>query len=87
MRSGRVGVGAVCPETSSFRRDLHRLGGATRVGNLSEQLWGDSPERRRGCSHSIESSLDHDMREPGFTLPGGVGENHAEAVSAVGSEA
>jgi len=26
-------------------------------------------------------------QEPGFTLLGGVGENHAEAVSAVGSEA
>jgi hypothetical protein len=34
----------------------------------------------------LESSLDHDMREPGFTLLGGVGENLAEAVSAVGSE-
>lgn len=29
-----------------LRRDLRHLGGATRVGKLSEQLWGDSPERR-----------------------------------------
>jgi hypothetical protein len=29
------------------RRNLRRLGGATRVGNFSEQLWGDSPERRQ----------------------------------------
>jgi hypothetical protein len=29
-----------------LRRDLRHLGGATRVGKFSEQLWGDSPERR-----------------------------------------
>jgi hypothetical protein len=33
-----------------LRRDLHRLGGATRVGKFSEQVRGDSPERRQLCS-------------------------------------
>src|SRR6476659_6450440 len=28
------------------RRDLRHLGGATRVGNFNEQVWGDSSERR-----------------------------------------
>src|ERR1051325_1061513 len=30
------------------RRGLRHLGGATRVGNFSEQVWGDSSERRQG---------------------------------------
>src|SRR5215210_3340294 len=30
-----------------LRRGLRRLGGATRVGNFSEQVWRDSPERRQ----------------------------------------
>src|SRR5918994_6213386 len=39
------------------RRGLRRLGGATRVGNFSEQAWGDSPARRQSqrsekCSSS-----------------------------------
>src|SRR5829696_1719086 len=28
-------------------RDLRRLGGATRVGKFSKQVWGESPERRQ----------------------------------------
>ena len=36
-----------------LRRDLRRVGGATRVGN-SEQVWGDSPERRHHSSGTVQ---------------------------------
>src|SRR5262245_50692834 len=35
------------------RGDLRRLGGATRVGKFSEQVWGASPERRQ--KHRVSS--------------------------------
>src|SRR3954470_1410742 len=39
------------------RRDLRHLGGATRVGKFSEQVWGDSHERRQLVHHPTELSL------------------------------
>nr|WP_239029244.1 tyrosine-type recombinase/integrase [Pseudonocardia acidicola] len=39
-----------------LRGDLRRLGGATRVGNFSEQLWGDSPERRQQVGTQLDAA-------------------------------
>ena len=52
MSSSHVSMSGGAPSSWRVVRDRQprgspaRLGGATRVGNFSEQVWGDSPERR-----------------------------------------
>src|SRR4029450_1516555 len=46
-------------------RGLRRLGGATRVGKFSKQVWGESPERRQGRGVWVVSLPDEENWPPG----------------------
>jgi hypothetical protein len=86
MRSSRSSTAGLTELLGDVRASCFSFGTATawvrlslESGDLAEPyfLAGFDQAGLRVDRHVLESSLDHDMREPGFTLLGGVGENLA----------